>query len=124
IWSYVVRSPEIVGPILLLPFAIGLVLLVARRRMATVTSSFLMLLILHSILRVFGMFGSAGYPRYFVCVAPSIALITLVGWNAIGDMLSRKIPKIAVSALAAFVLIASWYICFLYVDACAWSRDA
>ncbi len=124
IWSYVVRAPEIVGPILLLPFVIGLVLLLARRKMVTVTSSFLTLLILHSILRVFGMFGSAGYPRYFVCVAPSIALITLAGWNAIGDMLTNRISKIAVSGLAALVLIASWYVCFLYVDACAWSRDA
>jgi hypothetical protein len=124
IWSYVVRSPEIVGPILLVPFVVGLVLWLARRKMITVTSSFLMLLILHSIFRMFGMFGSAGYPRYFVCVAPSIALITLVGWNAIGDLLAKKLPRIAVNGLAALLLIGSWYFCFLYMDACGWSRDA
>jgi uncharacterized membrane protein len=124
IWSYVVRSSEIIGPLLLVPFVLGLVLLLARRKMITATSSFLLLMILHSILRWLGMFGSAGYPRYFVCVAPSIALVTLVGWNAIGDSLVNRIPRIAISAIAALVLAGSWYLSFLYVDAIGWPRDA
>jgi hypothetical protein len=126
IFTYVSRSPEIIGPILLLPFVVGLLLLLVRRKMITTTSSFLTLLILHSVFRAFGLFGSAGYPRYFVCVAPAIALITLVGWNAIGDSLLTKIriPKVAVVALAVVVLGASWYVSLLYTDAAAWSRDA
>jgi hypothetical protein len=126
IWSYVARAPEIIGPILLVPFVIGLGLLLVRRQLVTVTSSFLALLILHSVFRAFGMFGSAGYPRYFVCVAPAIALITLAGWNAIGDALLTKIriPKLPVAVLAGLVLSGSWYLSFLYMDAAAWSRDA
>lgn len=122
IWSYVANMSQIVGPLLLAPFVIGLGLLLARRELGTVTSAFLALLILHSVFRAFGMFGSAGYARYFVCVAPSIAIITLVGWNAVAATLSR-VPRAALHALAAVVIACSAYLCFLYIDAAAWSRD-
>jgi hypothetical protein len=123
IWTYVTDLPEIVGPLLLVPFIIGLVLLLRRSRLGTITSSFLTLLILHSVFRVFGMFGSAGYARYFVCVAPAIAIITLEGWNAIAAALAR-VPRVALTTLAAVVIASSAYLCFLYVDAMPWSRDA
>jgi hypothetical protein len=123
IWTYVASLPQIVGPLLLVPFIIGLVLLLKRRKLGTVTSSFLTLLILHSIFRAFGMFGSAGYPRYFVCVAPSIAIITLTGWNAIAYKLSR-FSHAGPAALASVVITLSAYLCFCYVDAASWSRDA
>lgn len=70
-------------------FAIGFLALVARRRLGTATSLVLMLFVLHSVLRHYGLFGSAGYPRYFVCVAPAIAVITLEGWNVVFDALGR-----------------------------------
>lgn len=123
IWSYVVLMHEIVGPLFLVPFAVGFVLLLKQRRLWTITSSFLTLLVLHSVFRVFGMFGSAGYARYFVCVAPAIAIITLVGWNAIATALAR-IPRVALTALATVVLALSAFACFLFVDAQPWSRDA
>lgn len=86
---------EIIARDLAVPFAIGFLTLVARRRIGTATSLVAMLLVLHSVLRHFGLFGSAGYPRYFVCVAPAIALITLAGWNAIVDVLWSAIDLIA-----------------------------
>jgi hypothetical protein len=123
LWSYVLRLPEIAGPLLLVPFLVGLVVLVLRRRMGTITSAFLVLLVVHSVLRAFGMFGSAGYPRYFVCVSPAIALISLAGWNAIAAKLSN-VNSVARSALAALVLMVSFVLGLLYIDGAAWSRDA
>jgi hypothetical protein len=121
LWSYVVRLPEIVGPLLAIPFLLGLGLLLFRRRLGTVTSAFLTLFILHSVFRTYGLFGDAGYPRYLVCVSPAIALITLAGWNALAEKL--PLPRV-VGALGALGLGASAVAALLYVDAAEWSRDA
>ena len=40
-----------------------IVALLKSRRLYTLTSSFLLLFILHTILRAYGLLGSAGYPR-------------------------------------------------------------
>lgn len=99
-------------------FAIGFLCLVIRRRLGTATSLVAMLFILHSVLRHYGMFGSAGYPRYFVCVAPAIALITLEGWNVVVHALELGAQRLAprardllrwagyVLATALFLLVA------------------
>src|SRR5206468_10181196 len=68
IWSYVVRSPEIVGPILLLPFVIGLVFLLAKGNILPLTFSFLTFLIVHSIISVFGVFWSGASLSYLLFV--------------------------------------------------------
>ena len=81
-------------------FAIGFIALVARRRLGTATSLVAMLFVLHSVLRHFGLFGSAGYPRYFVCVAPAIALITLAGWNAVVDVIWSLLHRVGPRARA------------------------
>lgn len=100
-WSaYWTLRYEIVARYLAPIFAAGFVVLVARRRLGAATSLVLMLFALHSALRHFGLFGSAGYPRYFVCVAPAIALITLEGWNAIVDALWRAIDASSPSVRA------------------------
>ncbi len=121
-WHYWKRRDEIVGPLLVLPFLLGLGLLLVRRRMGVATSAVLAFFLLHSVFRVYGLFGSAGYVRYFVCVAPAIALITLVGWNAIANPLSRV--RGAVTIVAALALMESARIALLYVDSMPWSRDA
>ncbi len=121
IWDYVTALPEIVGPVLLVPFLIGLILV--RRQPGTIVSAFLLLFFLHSVLRAYGLFGAAGYARYFVCVAPAIALITLAGWNLIADGLSWLPRAITVTAAIA-VLVSSGLLSLFYVDALAWSRDA
>jgi hypothetical protein len=121
IWSYLVRLPEIVGPLFLLPFLVGLVVLLRRRQVLEATSAFLVLFVLHSVFRTYGLFGAAGYPRYLVCVAPAMALITLAGWSALAERFSR--PRL-VGALGALVLLPSALAAFFYVDAAVWSRDA
>ena len=87
-------------------FAIGFLVLLVRRRLGTATSLVTMLFVLHSILRHYGMFGSAGYPRYFVCVAPAIALITLAGWNAVVDAFRRVLDLVTPRARAPLRVLA------------------
>jgi hypothetical protein len=120
-WSYALRLPEMVGPLLMFPFLLGLAVLLRRRQFPEATSAFLVLFLLHSVFRTFGLFGSAGYPRYFVCVSPAMALITLAGWNLLADKLPR--PRWA-GVLGALVLIPSALAALIYVDAAEWSRDA
>lgn len=123
VWDYLLRSPEMVGPLLLVPFFVGLVTSItgAGRRVWHCTVSVLTLFVIHSILRVFGIFGSAGYARYFVCVSPAIAIITLVGWNRIAGWIPMKPLRVG---LAVAVLVVSGVLCFLYTDSAAWNRDA
>ncbi|MFL5343588.1 MAG: hypothetical protein ACJ8AT_02285 [Hyalangium sp.] len=120
-WSYALRLPELLGPLLLFPFLLGLGVVLLRRQFLEATSAVLVLFLLHSVFRTFGLFGSAGYPRYFVCVSPALALITLAGWNALADRLPRQRW---VGALGALVLLPSAMAALLYVDAAEWSRDA
>ncbi len=121
--TYVGRLPEIVGPVLCMIFVLGLVMSLFRRKLGTSTSTFLVLLVTHSVLRVFGLFGSAGYARYFVCVAPAMVLITLAGWNEIGEWLSR-LPRIVGQAAGAAVLLFSAAFTISYVDSAIYMRDA
>jgi hypothetical protein len=118
IWAYIGKLPEITGPLLAIPFLFGVGVLVSRRRLGMLTSSVLLVLILHSILWSYGGFGSAGYPRYMVTVAPAIALIILEGWNA------AALPHVARRAIGGVALAASFAFCAIYVDALVFSRDA
>ncbi len=86
LYAYPIRLPEIVGVFLLPPFFYGLFHLLKHRRLNTLTSSFLLFFILHTILRAFGLLGSAGYPRYLIAISPAIALITLTGWNEMAKL--------------------------------------
>ena len=125
---------DIVSRALFVPFAVGLVMLLARRRLGTATSSVLLLFVVHSVLRHYGLFGSAGYPRYFVCVAPAFAVITLAGWNEIAGVLSlaasllpqsrRRWMRGAITALAVVVLFLATRTALYAVDDHATARDA
>ena len=123
LWSYAVRLPEIVGVWLLPPFLYGLALLLARRKLSTITSSFVLFFVLHSLLRAYGLLGSAGYPRYFVSISPAIALITLAGWNEMAIWFAPLAHNIK-PACAALIIAISAYTCFLYADGAEWIRDA
>lgn len=125
---------DIVSRALFVPFAVGLAMLLARRRLGTATSSVLLLFVVHSVLRHYGLFGSAGYPRYFVCVAPAFAVITLAGWNEIASLLSlatlrlphawRGSMRAAVTALAALVLFLATRTALYALDDRDTTRDA
>ncbi len=121
--AYPARLSEVVGLFLLPPFFYGLFHLLKRRELSTLTSSFLLIFILHTIFRAFGMLGSAGYPRYLVTVSPAIALITLVGWNRMADLFSRA-ARLTRTVCAALIVAMSLFINFAYADGAEMSRDA
>jgi len=122
-FTYIFRMPEIAGPILCLPLLIGLGTLVAKRKLGGAVSAFLTIFAVHSLLRTFGFFGAAGYPRYFVCVAPAIALITVDGWNEMGRV-ARSLSLIFARGLAVIVLVVSFAFTISYLDAMYYIRDA
>ncbi|MGH9754139.1 MAG: hypothetical protein ACREA2_15280, partial [Blastocatellia bacterium] len=123
IWWYVALAPLIVGPLLIAPFITGLWRLLKRREFMCGVSAFLVLFVAHSLMFWRGWFGSAGYARYFVCVSPTVALITLAGWNELTER-RAKIFGAARNSLAAIALTVSFLICVFYVDGWKFTRDA
>ncbi|HEY6401909.1 MAG TPA: hypothetical protein VI479_10900 [Blastocatellia bacterium] len=127
IWWYVAMSPLIIGPLLLGPFIVGLWRLLKRREFLCGVSAFLFLFVAHSLMFWRGWFGSAGYARYFVCVSPAVALITLAGWNALA-VETRKLAFLrsmaARKSLATTALAGSLLISFIYIDSWTFTRDA
>jgi uncharacterized membrane protein len=131
-WDYWRLRREILGPSLAYPFVLGLAVLLWRRKGVEITSSVLVLFVAHSVMRKYGVFGSAGYSRYFVCVAPAIALITLAGWNVIVGGITAvgrrlHLPRTARAVIApatAILLLLSARSAALHVDGIGWSRDA
>lgn len=121
-WNYLIRLPEIVGPFLVPPFFVGLWSLLKRRAFLPIVSTFLLFFILHSILRRYGLLGSAGYPRYFAAISPAIALITLVGWNRLASAGEFLGPWVR-ATVVTLVLLLSLVICFAYFDGAEWIRD-
>jgi hypothetical protein len=125
--NYFYRRAEIIAPLLQIPFALGVVVAVVRRRLVLELATVGMLFVLHSVLWAVGAFGSAGYPRYFVCVAPAIALLTLVGWNTIFDAVRAVLgrpARVVEAAATVGVLGLSALTAVTYVDGMPWSRDA
>lgn len=121
--AYPSRLPEVVGLFLLPCFLYGLVWLLKRRQLTTLTSSFLLLFVLHTIFRAFGLLGSAGYPRYLVAISPAIALITLVGWNQMAKWFAHVSRPIKIGCVAVLFTVSAWTN-FVYADGAEWSRDA
>ncbi|MBO0719759.1 MAG: hypothetical protein J2P41_03000 [Blastocatellia bacterium] len=121
LYAYPLRLPEIVGLFMLPPFLYGLIHLLKQRRLFTITSSFLLLFVLHTILRAFGLFGSAGYPRYLLSVSPAIALISLTGWNLMARRFSTRTLRIAATLI---IFGASGIANFVYADCLELPRDA
>ncbi|MBO0726134.1 MAG: hypothetical protein J2P52_11085, partial [Blastocatellia bacterium] len=127
IWWYVALAPLIVGPLLIPPFIAGLWRLLKRREFTCGVSALLVLFVAHSLMFWRGWFGSAGYARYFVCVSPAIALITLAGWNDLAvetQNLASLRSGARRNALAAITLAGSFLISAVYVDSWKFTRDA
>jgi hypothetical protein len=123
IWWYASLLSVIVGLLLIVPFAVGLIQLLKERRFATGVSAFLALFLLHSLMYTRGLWGAAGYPRYLVCVAPAMALITLAGWNVIAGRLSQLSRSLATAAWVVLLALSGLFALF-YVDAWGYARDA
>jgi len=61
---------------------------------------FFFFLILHTILWTFGLFRSAGLLRYFVCISPVIAIICIVGYRKIIDIIDSKAENATVCQMS------------------------
>ncbi len=109
IWWYTALLPLIVGPFFLPQFIGGVRRSLPDRRLLPVAATFLTLFVIHSLLYARGWFGAAGYARYFVCVAPATALLTLRGWSR----------RLAIPAILLEVIF-----CIGYNDALIHGRDA
>jgi hypothetical protein len=123
--SYSQRAAEFTGLSLAVPFLIGLWSKLRLGPWMPVTSSFLLLFLLHTLFRAYGLFGEAGYPRYMVSVAPVIAMLTLVGWNTIAARIEKwpKWPHFASGLLGGSILVVSLVSNFLYLDSFLSARD-
>lgn len=121
--AYPARLPEAVGLFLLPVFLYGLIWLLKKRRLITLTSSFLLVFVLHTIFRAYGLLGSAGYPRYLVAVSPAIALITLAGWNQTARLFAHVSKPIRIGCVTVLLAVSAWTN-FVYADGAEWSRDA
>ncbi len=121
--AYPARLPEAVGLFLLPVFVYGLVWLLKHRQLFTLTSSFLLIFVLHTIFRAYGLLGSAGYPRYLVAVSPAMALITLVGWNQMAKCFAHVSRPVRFGCAAVLLAVSAWTN-YVYADGAEWSRDA
>ncbi|HET6438912.1 MAG TPA: hypothetical protein VFG59_12670, partial [Anaeromyxobacter sp.] len=124
LWHYwVVRNEILAGPALWILFGLGAVSLVLHRRALLPLACLALIAGLHSVFYRLGMFGSAGYARYLVCVAPPFALATLAGWNTVAHWLER-VPGLVTRAAGAAVLVWAAVLCLKFVDRFGSSRDA
>ncbi|HEY5893459.1 MAG TPA: hypothetical protein VIT91_09530 [Chthoniobacterales bacterium] len=129
LFSYAGRSLEIAGLFLLIPFLVGFVTHFRNRldwNWLCVISPVLLIFGLHTVFWAYGLFGSAGFPRYMVCVAPSLAVITLDGCNTLFTMAVQRLrwSRTTARILGATVLATSITLSFVYLDGLSWSRDA
>src|SRR5262245_27311358 len=123
IYWYIVQLPLITGPFLLPLFLAGIFQSTKRRDFRLPLLSFVSIFILHSLLYSRGWLGSPGYARYIVPASPVIALITLMGWNALAEKLSRLTVSVRMMAGASVIGI-SLLVCLVYIDGWQYSRDA
>lgn len=123
-WHYLTKLHEIVsGPAALALLVVGLVVLVRARRAGLALSALALIVGLHTVMFHYGLFGSAGYARYLVCVAPPMALAMLAGWNAFADRL-RGAPRWVAPVVAALTIALSVLHSVVFVDSWVTARDA
>ena len=103
------------------PVVVGLWGLVRSPGMRLVAALFLATFAIHSLMRVVGAFGAAGYSRYFSAFAPCLAIAGCVGWNHLAAWFPRVFGKPVVWAAVAAISIG---LNLVWVDGAAWHRDA
>jgi hypothetical protein len=123
LWQYVrIHRELLAGPMVAL-FLLGVVVLLRARRAALALAAMVLVAGLHSVFFHYGLFGSAGYARYLVCVSVPMALACLAGWNAVAGWMARLPRALRLAAAAAALLWAGVH-AIVYVDAFGPSRDA
>ncbi|MFM7182985.1 MAG: hypothetical protein ACKO2G_16190 [Verrucomicrobiales bacterium] len=120
VWEYVVRFAEIAGPLLMIPVVIGLWYVVRTPGWRLIAALFLFTFAVHTLMRMIGAFGAAGYARYFSAFAPCLAIAGCVGWNHLADRLPKVFNGKVWVAVVVFSFLSNWW----FVDGAAWNRDA
>lgn len=119
-WAYFSKLPEICGPVLMVPMLVGLWPLLRSAQTRFIPVIFLLTFGVHTALWTFGLFGSAGYARYFSSFAPCLALAGATGWNALTARWPRAVTRVAWAVVCGW----SFIINLRDVDALMWARDA
>lgn len=119
-WEYVMRFPEIAGPLLMIPVSIGLWVVARTPGWRLIAALFLFTFGVHSLMRVFGAFGAAGYARYFSAFAPCLAIAGCVGWNKLSYWKPAIFNRPVWAGIIVFSFLSNWW----FVDGAAWNRDA
>lgn len=89
---YILLLPIITGIGAFPFFMYGLFHLI-RSKKFLLPGIFIFFLLLHTMLWTFGLFRSAGFLRYFVCISPAIAIICVVGYKRIIDVINLKVKN-------------------------------
>lgn len=121
-----IREEVLAGKLLWALLGLGGLALLLRRRLWLSTAAMALVVVLHSVFYRHGLFGSAGYARYLVCVAPPMALCLLAGWNlaALPLRLLPRLPARALAGAAALALVAfTGHRALRHVDKMGPSRD-
>ena len=123
---WIIRDEVLSGRLLWVLLGLGAVGLVLLKRLWLATSSMVLVWVLHSIFFRLGYFGSAGYARYLVCVAPPMALSMLEGWNMLAGVLRplpRPLARLASGLAVAALVLFTGYRGLRYLDSMEPSRD-
>lgn len=97
-------GPEVAGPVILVFFLVGLAReLSLRRWMLPILA--LWFFAFQSVLWIFGLFATAGYARYFVCIGPVVAI--LASSTVDGIVVQARRPRLLTVALAG-TLVVCW----------------
>jgi hypothetical protein len=86
---YILLLPIITG-IGTFPFFVYGLFHMIRSNKFLLPGIFFFFLSLHTVLWTFGLFSSAGFLRYFVSISPVIAIIGVVGYKGIIDIINSK----------------------------------
>jgi hypothetical protein len=107
-WTWVFGALVTVVPVVLVPFlALGCVRVGASRAWPVLLAVVLVLGV-HAVIWALGAYGSAGYPRYFVTLAPAFALLIAGGIEIVAGFLPRVPAQawtLATAGVAVWLLV-------------------
>ena len=90
---------------LIFPLFTGFRAVVEAKSSMLIWLCFFSVFIAHSLFWYFGIFGSMGLKRVLICVLPQICLIGLNGFNALLDLVPRRIRFVLSTSMIAYVLL-------------------
>jgi hypothetical protein len=126
-YHFLLTMPLYLGAVLIPPFVLGLWRAFRatlwhesgtqeHRKIRFLAVLWVYFFVLQTVLWTFGLFKSAGYYRFFVTVAPVMAIVSLIGLNATAEWLKRRSGGRSVRSLHATVVAIGLAITVLQVS--------